>query len=299
MGPGNRGIMMSTTNLDSTGLPDLQNQEDTRGVHLPKVGIRNYRTPLTVLTKDGDVQNTTAAFSLYTNVSEEVKGSNMSRFSQTIEKALKHGESVSVKVIKEIVYIMREKLGSTDAYCKIRFPFYVKKKAPTTDNWAWSVYDSCLEARLIGSGEKDDYHLFVSTDVDYMSVCPCSKEMSLVGTNEDGAFGRGAHYQRSIGRLTVHAHNPAEVVWLEDMIKVVEDQASCPIYNVLKRPDEKYVTEHGYKNSKFTEDVSRDVAIEMKDFPNVDGFVFVSEHLESIHQYDAVSIVRGGEYHIP
>ena len=291
--------MMTTVRLDNAGLPDLQNEKDTRGVHLPKVGIRNYRTPLAVLTKDGEIQHTTAAFSLYTNVSEEVEGSNMSRFSQTIEKALEHGRAISVDVVSEIVHIMREKLGSTDAYCKIRFPFHIKKKAPPTENWAWSVYDSCLEARLIGRDEGDEYHLFVSTDVEYMSVCPCSREMSLVGTDDDGAFGRGAHYQRSVGRLTVHAEDPTKIVWIEDMIKVVEEQASCPIYNVLKRPDEKYVTEQGYKNAKFTEDVSRDVAIAMKDFQNVNGFVFVSEHLESIHQYDAISIVRGGAYYIP
>ena len=253
-------------------LPDLQNQEDTRGVQLQKVGIRNYRTPLRVLTKHGAPQNTTAAFSLYTNIAEEVKGSNMSRFSQTIEKALGDDKAhLSIHVIHEIVHIMREKLGSTDAYCKVRFPFYIKKKAPVSDNYAWSVFDSCLEARLrtdhVDRIAIDKYDLFITTAVDYMSVCPCSREMSKTGE--------------------------------DDLIYVVEAASSCPIYNVLKRPDEKFVTEKGYGNPKFTEDVSRDVALAMKEFANIDGFVFVSEHLESIHQYDAVSVVRGGKVHIP
>jgi GTP cyclohydrolase I len=288
----------------SSPLPDLQNQQDTRGVPLDKVGIKGYELPFTVLTKDNGIQQTAGKVSLYTSLNEEVKGANMSRYSQVVSKALAKGH-ISIHAIKDMLEACKNRLGSTESYVTAKFPFFLKKKAPVSGVESYSKYPAILDGR---DTVRDGLRLFVTVSVQYMSLCPCSRQMSAMGTDEKGeTYGKGAHNQRSTGTLTVSLKdvsldNPDGFVWLEDLISIVESCASCPIYNALKRPDEQYVTEASYRNPKFVEDIARDVALILQQeewVKRVNGFCFVTEHHESIHQYDAVCVKRGGEVYIP
>jgi len=289
---------------DVSSLPDLQNQHDTRGVPLDKVGIKGYEVPFTVLTKNNGVQQTAGKVSLYTSLNEEVKGANMSRYSQVVSKALDKGY-ISIHAIKDMLEACKSRLGSSESYVTAKFPFFLKKKAPVSGVESFSKYPAILEGR---DTVRDGLRLFVTIGVQYMSLCPCSRQMSVVGTDEKGeVFGKGAHNQRSTGTLTVclrdvNLDDSNAFVWLEDLIDIIESCASCPIWNALKRPDEQYVTEASYRNPKFVEDVARDVALILQKeewVTRVNGFCFVTEHHESIHQYDAVCVKRGGEIYIP
>jgi GTP cyclohydrolase I len=288
----------------SSPLPDLQNQQDTRGVPLDKVGIKGYELPFTVLTKDNGAQQTAGKVSLYTSLNEEVKGANMSRYSQVVSKALAKGH-ISIHAIKDMLAACKNRLGSTESYVTAKFPFFLKKKAPVSGVESYSKYPAILDGR---DTFRDGLRLFVTVSVQYMSLCPCSRQMSAMGTDEKGeVYGKGAHNQRSTGTLTVSLKDvdlsdPDSFVWLEDLISIIESCASCPIYNALKRPDEQYVTEASYRNPKFVEDVARDVALILQQeewVKRINGFCFVTEHHESIHQYDAVCVKRGGEIYIP
>jgi GTP cyclohydrolase I len=228
----------------------------------------------------------------------------MSRYSQVVSKALAKGH-ISIHAIKDMLEACKNRLGSTESYVTAKFPFFLKKKAPVSGVESYSKYPAILDGR---DTVRDGLRLFVTVSVQYMSLCPCSRQMSAMGTDEKGeTYGKGAHNQRSTGTLTVSLKdvsldNPDSFVWLEDLISIVEGCASCPIYNALKRPDEQYVTEASYRNPKFVEDVARDVALILQQeewVKRVNGFCFVTEHHESIHQYDAVCVKRGGEVYIP
>lgn len=273
-------------------LPDVQNSEDTRGVRLDKVGICDYRIPFAVYNKDGTLQQTVGTASLYTSLDAKVKGANMSRYSQVIEKAIRKG--VSINVIVEMVDVLRDRLQASESYAKIKFPFFIKKKAPVSEKESHVHYICTFEGRYT---KRRGRELFIEVRVPYTSLCPCSKEMSLTAESS----GMGAHNQRSECRLTVSLKGwpDLETVWLEDLVALVEEQASCPIWNTLKRADEKWVTEHAYNNPKFVEDVARDVALKLDELNNINGYTIVVEHYESIHQSNAVCVKRGGEVYIP
>jgi len=279
--------------IDTCELPDLQNKDDDRGVHIDKVGIRKFKAPIKVKARDGESQATIGDFSIYTSLSEEVRGANMSRYIQTIMKAVDNNV-FALDVMEEILQVLKEKLESTDSYLKIRFPFYIMQKAPVTDNYTPMFYDCTLEAF-----DKDGVvEKYLTVEVLASSLCPCSKGMSQVepGNETDSTIpGFGAHNQRAIVRVKVHMTG---FVWVEDLVKIAEDCSSCPTYGILKRSDEKFVTEHAYHNPKFVEDMGRDAALKLADLEGVDGYVVVAESEESIHQHNAVAIVRGGEHYI-
>jgi len=266
-------------------LPDVQNErlESTR---IDQVGIEGFTLPYKVYMKSGDIQNTVATISLHSSLSEEVRGVNMSRFSQTIMKASQHNVSTSFMV--EILDVLKERLESRDSFVRIAFPYFLLRKAPVTENHSYSKYDCEFD----GSLQNGDLNVLITVNAYYTSLCPCSRALS----EEKG----GAHNQRSIGTLTVHLSEPRgdTIVWIEDMIDIIEYSASCPIFNTLKREDEKWVTDYAYSNPKFVEDVARSVELRIKNLKGIDGWRFQAKHQESIHQYDAIAIIRGG-YYIP
>lgn len=289
---------------DVSTLPDLQNEPDTRGIALDKVGIRGYEAPFKVKVKDNGVQETVGKFDIYCSLNPETKGANMSRFSQVVRKALDKG-AISINAVVDMLDACKDRLKTDESYVRVDFPYFIKKQAPVSKEESFSRYRCVLEGR---DTKKRGLELFVTVYVDYMSLCPCSREMSAVGQDDSGeTIGKGAHNQRSVGILTVSLSDPRFTdpngfVWLEDLIELVERHASCPIWNTLKRPDEMYVTEASYRNPKFVEDVARDVAGELHTeiwTNRVNGYIFISEHQESIHQYNAVGVVRGGEVYIP
>ncbi len=282
-----------------TMLPDVQNSKDRRGKAIQKVGITGYRIPFQVKDKNNQVQHTVGMVSMYTSLSEKTKGVNMSRYSQVIEKALRHNV-MSTEFIKEVIKILKEKLESTDSYVKVKFPYFILKKAPVTDNYSHFWVDCILEGRSFDASH-EALNIYLTVNVNYTSLCPCSKEMSQMKTQ--GATqeyvsrsGFGAHNQRSNCKLTIHLK---DFVWIESLVDLIEECVSCPIYNTLKREDEKYVTERAYNNPRFVEDMAREIAIRMDTFKGTDGWIAAIEHYESIHQSDAVAVIRGGKHYIP
>jgi GTP cyclohydrolase I len=210
----------------------------------------------------------------------------MSRFGQSIMKAI--DKDISVEFINEVLHVLKERLQCEDSYVKIKFPYFLKRLSPVTKNESYSVYECELEGEKKGDNEPD---IYLTVTVEYTSCCPCSRNMSMV----DAESGKGAHNQRSFCKVKVHLK---DFLWIEDLAEIVESKASCEIYNILKRPDEQYVTEKAYAYPKFVEDMSRDISLELDKCTNIDGYVVVTEHFESIHQYNAVAVTRGGSFHI-
>jgi GTP cyclohydrolase I len=291
-----------------TELPDVQNTADSRGKAIQKVGIGGYGIPFTVKTPDGGVQHTVGVVSMYASLNEETKGVNMSRFSITIEKAVQHG-AVSSDFIEEVVKVLKERMGSTDSYVKVKFPYFIKKKAPVSGCESHLKIDCELEGRSFGAAVEK----YLTVTVPYTSLCPCSKEMSLSDAPVaavaefdlrsmkcvDQRTGRGAHNQRSSCKITVHLVGQ---VWIEELVDIVEACASSPIWNTLKRADEKYVTERAYSNPRFVEDMVREVSLRLDGVVTdgrTDDYLIISTHEEAIHTGNAVAVLKGGRCLIP
>lgn len=260
----------------TNNLPDTQAEIDLRNLGISKVGIRNLECPVRILAKDGEFQHTTAEFSLYGSLSPELKGTNMSRFSQVIHKAIANNP-IGLEFMHEVLQIMKTRLESDDVYVKIKFAFFRKKTAPVSKVESFYRNSVIFEGFLKGDDEK----LHLTVEGNYTSLCPCSKNMSE----------KGAHNQRSSGSIKVELKEQ-EIIWIEDLAEIIDQEGSCEIWNALKRSDEQYVTDEAYNNPKFVEDFVRDVALRVKEF-NV-PFVIVANNYESIHQSDAVAIFRGG-----
>lgn len=282
---------------DSKELKDTQAELDTRGITIQKVGIRELTAPVTIDNQDGSIQNTIATFSLYGSLSADVKGTNMSRFSRVIHTAITKN-SIGVDFMRDILKVMRETLGCLDVYVKISFPFYELKHAPISGIPSYVKRDVIFEGEYVDTIED----LYLTVEANYTSLCPCSKNMSLL---DDESFfglhdsklevGLGAHNQKSkasIKVLLLEESDRDTTLWIEDLASIIEESGSCPIWNALKREDEKYVTERAYNNPKFVEDVTRDIALQVAQFNT--PFVIVAEHFESIHQSTAVAVIKGG-----
>lgn len=298
-----------------TKLPDVQNTADQRGKAIQKVGINEYKIPFRLKDRENNIQPTVGTISMYTSLTEHTKGVNMSRFSQVIEKALEHNV-MSCDFVDEVVTVLKERLESNDSYLKIKFPYFIKKTAPVSKNVSHFVVDCILEGRAFANGEIQKY---LTVEVSYTSLCACSKEMSLLKTqltpqeiehlretlSDDALFdkvmgvGFGAHNQRSKCKITVQLK---DFIWIEDLAQIVNECASCEIFNTLKREDEKWVTEKAYQDPRFVEDMAREVAIRMDKLieeEKTDGWLVVVENYESIHQSNAVAVIRGGDHYIP
>lgn len=269
--------------MNNHQLPDMQATPDTRGVFIQKVGIRGYEAPIRVMQKDGDITHTVANFSLYSSLNEEVKGVNMSRFSRTITEEIAK-VPVGVQFMTDVLDTMKEKLEGRDSYVKIRFPYFETKAAPVSKTISFVKRDVVFEGYLKDGVKR----LFLTVEANFTSLCPCSKEMSLIGPET----GLGAHNQKSICSIRVELIPNTPIIWIEDLADIVDSEGSCFIVNALKREDEKYVTERAYNNPKFCEDMARDVSLRVQAYNT--PFSVVVENFESIHQSTAIAIVDGG-----
>jgi len=252
---------------------DVQNQRDPRNVEIQKVGVKNIRYPITVLDKAKGVQHTVANVNMYVSLPHHFKGTHMSRFIEILNKC--KGD-ISIENFNNILQEMKQVLKARSAHLEIEFSYFVEKQAPVSGASGLMEYI----CRFCGSSNedgKDDF--FVGIDVPVTTVCPCSKEIS----------DQGAHNQR--GTVTVKVRFK-KFIWIEDIIELVEQSASCDIYSILKRPDEKYVTERAYDNPMFVEDVVREVAKKLSADPNITWFSVESENFESIHNHSAYAYVE-------
>lgn len=255
---------------------DIQNTADTREVPLQKVGIKNLNYPVNVLDKENGHQATTASVNLFVNLPHDYKGTHMSRF---IEIFHNHYEKLGMKQFLQMLREIRSALSAQRAFGSMSFPFFMKKSAPVSGAESIMKYECKYEGEVSGDRESADSEKFIlEIRVPVTTVCPCSKAISQYG----------AHNQR--GTVTVRLCNTS-LFWIEDVIQVVESAASSGLYSILKRPDEKYVTEHAYDNPRFVEDVVREVYIGLKNFSRCEKpfswFSVECENYESIHNHNA------------
>ena len=257
-------------------MKDIQNQRDYRNLPIDKVVIKSLRYPITVLDRQNGFQQTVATINMYVDLPHESKGTHMSRF---VEMLHLFRPEVSLKSFSIILEEMKTHLNAKSSHIEVIFPYFVEKEAPVSRSPGLMDY-TC---RLIGASSPEGKTDLVSeVIVPISSVCPCSKEIS------DG----GAHNQR--GRVTLMTRFK-KFIWIEDMISLVEESASCDVYSVLKRSDEKSVTERGYNNPKFVEDIVRDIAQALYDDNNITWFSVSVENFESIHNHSAYARITSGD----
>ncbi len=254
-------------------LLDIQNSKDCRNINIDKVGVKDIRYPITVMSKSHGIQQTVGSFNMYVNLPREFKGTHMSRFIEIINEY--HGE-IDVRKFKSLLEEMRDRLQAQSAHIEVSFPYFIEKYSPVTRTPGLMEYG----CRIMGSLNKEKgYDLVLEVHVPITTVCPCSREISEYG----------AHNQRGTVSLRVRFNR---FIWIEDLIRIVEECASCEVYSVLKRPDEKYVTEKAYDNPRFVEDVVRDVACRLKNDENITWFAVEVENFESIHNHSAYAFIE-------
>ena len=255
-----------------TTMEDVQSSKDTRQIPINKVGIKDIRHPVRVADRTGGEQNTIANFNMYVNLPHNFKGTHMSRFVEILNN---HEREISVKSFKDMMEEMTERLEAESGHIEMSFPYFVNKKAPVSGVMSLMDYD----VTFIGDIVDGDNQLTLKVLVPVTSLCPCSKKISDYG----------AHNQRSHVTVTAKIQ---DFVWIEEIIDIVERQASCELYGLLKRPDEKYVTERAYDNPKFVEDMVRDVATELNNDDRIVSYVVESENFESIHNHSAYALIE-------
>ena len=254
-------------------LPDVQSRPDDRALAIDAVGIRRLRCPVTVRTGEGD-QATVATFSMSVALPAAVKGTHMSRFVELLEERT---QALDPPGFRSLVRDMLDRLGAKCGAVEMQFPFFRMKSAPVSGTESRLDYDVCWRGNQSAEGR---YAFRVRVGVPVTSLCPCSKEISAYG----------AHNQRSLLSIDAELASPME---LSELIEIAEGAASCEVYGVLKRPDEKYVTERAYENPKFVEDLVRDVAVELNRAGCVRSFVVEAENFESIHNHSAFARLTG------
>ena len=261
------GTMKSTD-----AMPDVQSYHDARQIAIDKVGIKSIRHPIRVADKHGGVQHTVATFNMYVYLPHHFKGTHMSRFVEILNS---YEREFSVESFESMMRQMVERLEAESGHVEMNFPYFINKKAPVSGVESMIDYD----ITFIGEIRNGEYIQTIRAVVPVTSLCPCSKQISEYG----------AHNQRSHVTLTVRTNS---FVWIEDLVRFAEDNGSCELYGLLKRPDEKFVTERAYDNPKFVEDLVRDVAAALNKDGRIDAYVVEAENFESIHNHSAYALIE-------
>ena len=255
-------------------LHDKQSERDHRELRIDKVGVRGLRFPIQIRDKAHSLQNTVATIGMFVDLPKEFKGTHMSRF---IEVLNAHGRVVHVENIEEILFAMQQKLHSATSHLEMEFPFFLDKRAPVSGLNSLMDYTARFDATACG--KEIDFVLTVKAGV--TTLCPCSKSISAYG----------AHNQR--GQVTVQIRS-TKAIWIEDLISIIEGSASSELFALLKRQDEKAVTERAYENPVFVEDLVRNIAVKLNAHPDVSWFKAEAENYESIHNHNAYACIEKG-----
>ena len=253
---------------------DVQASPDLRRIPINKVGVKGIRHPVSVKDRSSGFQHTVADFNMYVSLPQDFKGTHMSRF---VEILSGNEHVLSVESFRGMLFEVASRLGAETGYIEMKFPYFVEKRAPVTGVASLMDYEVTFLGRVSDGVDS----LRTSVLIPATSLCPCSKKIS----------GYGAHNQRAHITLTVESR---ETIWIEDLIDIAEQQASSQLYGVLKRPDEKFVTENAYDNPKFVEDMVRDVAARLNADKRIESYVVESENFESIHNHSAYAMIAGG-----
>jgi len=256
----------------SKKLQDTQNKVDVRDIPINRVGIKDIKYPFQISDKNGNVQSAIGTFTMSVGLPHDVKGTHMSRFVKILED---QKDFISIENFDQLVKNTTKILSSESAYISVDFTYFKRKSAPV------SRVESLLDYSVNFTCEVKNniVNKFLKVTVPVTSLCPCSKNISDYG----------AHNQRS--HISAHVRTE-KTVWIDDIIEILENQASCQIYGLLKRPDEKYVTEQAYDNPKFTEDIIRDLAVTLNKDDRVTAYKIESENFESIHNHSAYAYIE-------
>ncbi len=253
-------------------MEDIQNSGDSRGIEIQRVGVSEAHLPFQIRTKDGDFQQVLARIRFTVSLPQEYKGTHMSRFLEILNRW--STRPVAEPEMEAILDEALERLTAASANIEIHFKYFIKKYAPVSGKPSFLDLDCCF----YGSKQKSGRFIFeLGVDVPFTSLCPCSKSISDYG----------AHNQRGMMRAKVCFREGCGCIYIEDLAALMEAQASCPIYALLKREDEKYVTERAYDNPKFVEDILRDIVISFRNIPDLERYSVSCENYESIHNHNA------------
>ena len=252
-------------------MKDIQNQKDTRNIFINKVGVKDLKYPVVLEDRENGKQHTVANVSMFVELPRHYRGTHMSRFVEILNNY--HRETI-IDNLENLLLEMKRKLDAKVAYIEFEFPYFIKKKAPVSEKVSQMSY----QCKFDGS-YGDDFIMEMVVKVPVQTLCPCSKEISDFG----------AHNQRSY--VTISAVY-SEFIWLEELIEVAERAGSTELYSLLKREDEKYVTEKAYQNPQFVEDVVRNISNELKGNPRIISYKVEADSMESIHNHNAYAMVK-------
>jgi len=253
-------------------LKDVQAEQDCRNIPLKHVGITDLRWPLVLRDRKKGEQHTVALVSLAVDLPKDLRGTHMSRFVQCLQKV----KVVHPSALEEVLDDLKESLRADRAFMKLEFPYFVEKEAPV------SGLSSVMDLNCVYTAEKDDrFNLKIEIQVPIQTLCPCSREISAYG----------AHNQRAMASLEIEA---GEFIWIEELAEIADAGASAPVYGLLKRPDEKFVTEQAYDNPRFVEDAVREIALRLEADSRITWYRAVVKSYESIHNHNAFACVEKG-----
>jgi len=253
---------------------DIQNQKDLRNLPINRVGVKNLRYPVSVLDRANQVQHTVAQVNMDVNLPHHFRGTHMSRFVEILNA---HHKELHIDKIDTILQQMKDRLNAEEARMEIQFPYFIEKQAPVSGARSLMEYQ-CLYRGVLT--DKPDFILGV--DIPITTLCPCSKEISV----------QGAHNQRSTVRIQIRTN---AFVWIEELVEYAEQSASSPLYALLKREDEKAVTEQAFAKPMFVEDMVRDVALKLEKDKRIIWYAVESENMESIHNHDAYARIENSK----
>lgn len=254
---------------------DIQNLKDHRNIDIQKVGVKGIKYPVIVLDKENGTQHVNATVNMYVNLPHRFKGTHMSRFVEILNE---YRGQININTVRKLLQRIKEKLNAESSHIEIRFPYFIEKAAPVSKARSLMEY----ECSFCGESNGDGTDFLVGIAVPVTTACPCSKEISDMG----------AHNQRSVVRVKVRFK---KFFWIEDIIRLVEKSASSEIFSLLKRADEKYVTEAAYQNPMFVEDVVRAVAERLNESENFTWYSVEAENMESIHNHNAYAYTEKTE----
>jgi len=263
-------VVTSSVNM----MIDIQASLDSRNISIDRVGVKNLHYPIKVRRPNNDYQQTIAEINVFVNLHPQFRGTHMSRFIEIVDKI--SGQELTVYTLPDILEKIRNKLGSETAEIDIRFPYFIAKKAPISKTVGMVDYQCHLYGRL---DARIDFTYGVIAPV--TSLCPCSKVISEYG----------AHNQRSEVSLDIRS-KLSELIWFEEMIRIIESCASAPVYSILKREDEKFVTELAFNNPVFVEDIVRNIAVKVNGDDRITWFKIQACGHESIHNHDAFAVIE-------
>lgn len=253
-------------------MKDIQNLSDKRKIGINKVGVNGLKYPIVLEDRKQGKQNTVATINMYVELPHHYRGTHMSRFVEILNN---YHEETIVDNIENLLTEMKEKLKANVSYIELKFPYFIKKKAPISGQESLMSYNCQFDAHL---EKKFVFEMAVTVPV--LTLCPCSKEISE----------SGAHNQRTYVTAKITFD---EFIWLEELIEIIEKSGSAEVYSLLKREDEKFLTEKSYQNPKFVEDVVREIAKKLKNNNKITSYKVEAESIESIHNHNAYAMVMG------